>query len=75
MNGKCMTHLIRLSGLINSLNKAAILIRNAPDVSTQYLTDEFVEYCKINLIEKNEYLADFSKINVEAVKYAEDLLK
>jgi len=75
MYGKCMTHLIGLSEMINAINKATILISNAPDVDSQAITNEFIEYCRINLIEKTDNLSEFSKINIDSVEYGEILLR
>ena len=46
MYGKAMTHLIRLIGIISALNKTINLIANAPDVGSETITQDFIQFCE-----------------------------
>ena len=74
MYGKSMTHLVRLAGIINSLNKAFALIENAPNVSSKSLTLEYIQYCQQNLVDQTNYIQNYSTIEVPTLVQAETLL-
>jgi hypothetical protein len=53
MYGKAMTHLVRLTGIIATLNKTINLIANAPDVGSESITENFIKFCDDNLVKEN----------------------
>jgi len=74
MYGKAMTHLIRLIGIISALNKTINLIANAPDVGSETITQDFIQFCDNKLVKDTNYIKDFTSIDSETVIQAETLL-
>ena len=75
MYGKAMTHLVRLTGIIATLNKTINLIANAPDVGSESITENYIKFCDDNLVKENSYLPEFSMIDSQTVVQAETLLR
>ena len=72
MYGKCTTHLIRLSGVIQAINIASEIIENAPNCNKEVLTDEFIVFLK--RIDRNSYIEKLSTINSQTINQALILL-
>ncbi len=71
MYGKCTTHLIRLCGVIHTLNKAIRLIRDFPDASNNAeITNRF----KADLVASQGTFHSNRIITIENVNHAESLL-
>lgn len=74
MFGKGPTFLLRLAGIVSSLNKTVELLEDAPDANQLELTKRFTDYVRANLVENTSYLEQFRIIDLQAICQASKLL-
>ena len=71
MYGKFEAHILKLCGIIATLNKTCELIKEAPDCyNTNDLSDDFKNYVNEHLVQNRNYINEFSLLDVQTVKMA-----
>jgi len=71
MYGKCTTHLIRLCGVVHTLNEVIRLIKDFPDASNN---SEITNRFKADLVNARGAFQSNCTITIEDVRQAEGLL-